>query len=56
MLDDDVIEHRCPDLVVPQQRTETADASMAAQTKEPRWENAAKKDHSHTNVEIPKEN
>ena len=30
MLDDDVIEHRCPDLVVPQQRVETVDASMAA--------------------------
>jgi hypothetical protein len=30
MLDDDVIEHRCPDLVVPQQRTETVDESMAA--------------------------
>ena len=30
MLDDDVIEHRCPDLVVPQQRAGTVDASMAA--------------------------
>ena len=30
MLDDDVIEHRCPDLVVPQQRVETVDASMTA--------------------------
>ena len=56
MLDEDVIEHRCPDLVVPQQRAETADASMAAQTKELRWENAAKTDNAHTNAEIPKEN
>ena len=30
MLDDDVIEHRCPDLVVPQQRVGTVVASMAA--------------------------
>jgi hypothetical protein len=30
MLDDDVIEQRCPVLVVPKQRVATADASMAA--------------------------
>ena len=30
MLDDEVIEHRCPDLVVPQQRAGKVDASMAA--------------------------
>ena len=30
MLEDDVIEQRCPDLVVPKQRVDTADASMAA--------------------------
>ena len=30
MLDEDVIEHRCPDLVVPQQRVGTVVASMAA--------------------------
>ena len=29
MLLDEVIEHRCPDLVVPWQRAETADTSMA---------------------------
>jgi hypothetical protein len=30
MLDDDVIEHLCPNFVVPQQRVETVGASMAA--------------------------
>ena len=54
MLEDDVIEQRCPDLVVPQQRAEAADASMAAKTKELRWENAAKTDSAHTNAEISK--
>ena len=30
ILEDDVIEHLCPDFVVPAQRVETVDASMAA--------------------------
>ena len=33
MLDEDVIEHRCPDLVVPQQRVGTVVASMADKPK-----------------------
>ena len=36
MLLDDVIEHRCPDLVVPLQRAGEVNASMANQTKEPK--------------------
>ena len=36
MLLDDLIEHRCPDLVVPQHRAGQFNASMADQTQEPR--------------------
>ena len=36
MLLDDVIEHRCPDLVVPLQRAGEVNASMTDQTKEPK--------------------
>ena len=39
MLLDDVIEHRCHDLVVPQHRAGEVNASMADQTQEPRCVN-----------------
>ena len=52
MLDDDVIEHRCPDLVVPQQRVETVDANMGARTSEQKSENAANTDNARTNAYI----
>ena len=39
MLLDDVVEHRCPDFVVPQHRAGESNASMADQTKEPRCVN-----------------